>query len=155
MGQHLKPGVVKGKVEESWDKSDLKEEQESEEEMEDTKDEDYEEEEFEEENGNEGGEIDLKEKDFAAKPKQTATVSREALIKEIMANSPVNHSQEWIENKVAKLQALTCDKCDFRARAWDRLQSHKRKYETISYVITYFVLISGTMRLSGRVISVV
>ena len=147
--------MVKGKVEESWDKSDLKEEQESEEEMEDTKDEDYEEEEFEEENGNEGGEIDLKEKDFAAKPKQTATVSREALIKEIMANSPVNHSQEWIENKVAKLQALTCDKCDFRARAWDRLQSHKRKYETISYVITYFVLISGTMRLSGRVISVV
>ena len=52
---------------------------------------------------------------------------REALFAQIAAESPIKHTKEWIEKKIARTKALTCTKCQFLAKNFDRLESHIKR----------------------------
>ena len=58
----------------------------------------------------------------------TAEPKKKSLLAEVLAESPIKHSKEFLEKKVARLQALTCEQCQFRAKSFERLQSHIRRF---------------------------
>ena len=67
---------------------------------------------------------DVKEATKHVKP----DIEKEALLAQVLAKSPIKHSQEFLDKKVARLQALTCSHCHFRAKSFERLESHIRRF---------------------------
>ena len=53
---------------------------------------------------------------------------KSALLAQVLPESPVNHSQEFLDKKVARTQALTCSHCQFIAKSFERLKSHSRRF---------------------------
>ena len=73
---------------------------------------------------------DFEEDDNGVKEEDVKPVEPEkkGLLAQVLADSPIKHRQEFLDKKVARLQALTCSHCQFRAKSFERLESHTRRF---------------------------
>lgn len=124
-----KVGESKG-IEEGWE--GMKQELESEEEMEDAKEEfeeDFEdEEEPEDQKSSFGSEAGILQQQFHKLPRDMEPDKKRALIAQVAAESPIKHTEEWLERKAARIFALTCKDCGYKARGFDRLETHISRF---------------------------
>ena len=69
---------------------------------------------------------------------------KKALLAQVLAESPIKHSQEFLDKKVARMQALTCSHCQFRAKSFERLESHIRRFHETEWPCDQCGLVMST-----------